>query len=142
MRRNGFTLIELLLTIVVLAIGLSTLFLLLPSAARASADAREQRRMDRLAETVFASLQSGLGHIPVYDGTYVLDESGNPAFWPKGNTFDGSQPLSYTLTLTRIHPVREATLKVSSRRSLEEREYIMQFSESPPEYSQPEALQP
>lgn len=134
MKRQGFTLVELLLTIVVLAVGLTSLFALLPSAARVSAEARQQRRMDRFAETVFASLQSGSDTLPVFGGLHQIDDSGTPHFWPRENPADGSEPLRYVLSVVaRTNQVREARLRVSNRWGLEEREYVLEFSDSPRE---------
>ncbi len=55
--KQGFTLVEILLALGVLAVGLLSLFALLPSAASWSRELRDQESSLRLAESVQASLQ-------------------------------------------------------------------------------------
>ena len=91
---SGFTLIELLVTVFVLAIGLGTMFALVTMTASMGRDQRDEARVRRFAETVFASVDWGLnGNLTtdpfsldvltaegVVTGRLILD--GTESVWP------------------------------------------------------------
>lgn len=58
--RAGFTLVEILLTLGVLAIGLTSIFTLLPGVTDFSRNLRDQDRMRTFADSVFASVEWSL----------------------------------------------------------------------------------
>ncbi|GEM_PF-1956945 len=62
--RNGFTLIELLVTVFVLSIGLGSIFALVTMTANLSRTQRDESRLQRFAETVFASVDWDLNGNP------------------------------------------------------------------------------
>lgn len=59
--RSGFTLVELLATVFILAIGLGTVFSLITLTANWSGEQVRERRRERFAETVFATVAWALG---------------------------------------------------------------------------------
>ncbi len=129
-RRDGFTLIEMLLTMMVLAVGLSSLFALLPSAANAARESRDLRRMDRFADTVFSTLQSGDTELFILGETRDLDLSGTERLWPGDLSADLVPPLYYSLSvLERTNQVREAQLRLRSPAMPEPRLYLHEFPE-------------
>jgi len=139
MRRSGFTLVEMLLTLLVLAVGLSSLFALLPATANAARESREQRRMDHFAETVFSTLQSGHSDVFFPGITHSLVSGGDEIAWP-GDTVspDIVRPLFYTLSiLDRTNQVREVRLRLRAPGLPEPRLYLHEFPASVQEWRQP-----
>ena len=132
-RKSGFTLVELLLALGVVAIGLATLFSLLPGISRFSREIRDKERMQGFAEDVFASLRwqiaAGASGSPTdpqeplmlmtITGQQNLLADGTEQRWPSDPGADVLVPVFiYRLTLNTVsvHQV-EALLEVRAERS-------------------------
>lgn len=128
-RRQGFTLVELLLSLGVLAIGLATLFSLLPGVSAYSRGLREERRLSQFAEAVFLTLswqledRSGLpdgvpdadkARLPTVTGIQSLVVSGEEQLWPDTGMAEAPVPVFYYTLQLQSNDVRrvEATLKL------------------------------
>lgn len=72
--RQGFTLVELLLTLGVLAIGLVSIFTMLPRVSQLSRELRDEDRMRDFAEAVFASMEWQLQSGPDAAGSLSDEE--------------------------------------------------------------------
>lgn len=112
-RRQGFTLIEMLLALAVLAIGLTTIFAILPGASAYSRDLRDRQRMRVFADSVFASAEWALAEnpedplmdpvpwtLPTMAGDRTLVATDSPVPWPDETVSSELVPVMwYTLTL-------------------------------------------
>ena len=128
--KQGFTLVELLLTIGVLAIGLVSIFSLLPGVSKFSRELRDDDDMQQFAEAVFASvawqLQSGGDtsavlpdaeklELPTILGTQGLVISDQEQAWPDTGMVEAMVPVVYYRLQLQSNSVREVEVTLQLR---------------------------
>lgn len=128
--RQGFTLVEMLLTLGVLAIGLTSIFTLLPGVTQFSRELRDQDRMQTFAEAVFASIEWQLEsggdvpdvvsaedklELPRILGTQALVISDQEQAWPDTGMAVELVPVMYYTLQLQSNSVREVEVTLQLR---------------------------
>jgi len=116
--RSGFTLIEVSFAVLVIGLGLLSVFALFPTGVRFSEDSIADTRAGLFAETVFNKMRSNADTLTTWDSwtstfsTKVMEgysQSGPPIVFPDSSV----DYLRYRLTLDSSNPTRySATLSV------------------------------
>lgn len=133
----GFTLVELLLTLLVLVVGLTSLLALFPAAMQDAQRIRETERMERMADTLFATLQAGETRLPFPANLDLLLTDGTEFQWPGEAASVLIRPLSATLQLqSRTHQVVQADLQLSGAVLPQPLAWGWVYPESPPEWQE------
>lgn len=139
--KEGFTLIELLVTVFVLAIGLGVIFALLTLTADVGRDQRDEARLRRFAESVFASIDWGVNGSAGVDA-YLLPAltvngeeqfriltDGEEGIWPPLNENElEPRRIRYRVELVEnANGLVEATVTAGMWADLEPRVYTRTF---------------
>ncbi|WFB37616.1 type II secretion system protein [Kiritimatiellota bacterium B12222] len=127
--RHGFTLIELLLTLGVLAIGLISIFGLLPGISEFSRELRDQDRMQTFASAVFDSMAWSIStheeggtlseeeqhRLPTLLGAQSFHVGEGERRWPDTDGVDELLPLFYYKVEVSTTSVSEVELRLQIR---------------------------